>query len=378
MKRLVICADGTWNKADAGADGKGVTNVARLRDAVAPKAPDGTVQKVFYHSGVGTEGSWLERMAAGAVGIGLSQNVKRFYSFLVDNYQPGDELFFFGFSRGAFTARSLAGFIRNVGILKKTAAMADEKVKAKAIDAAYDMYRDRASEKRPDGPVAVKFRAENSHPDTPIKCIGVWDTVGALGIPTGGPLGWYTRNKYGFHDVRLSSWVQNAFHALAIDEQRKPFAPTLWHVRESELASRKGKQVVEQVWFPGVHSNVGGGYPDSKLSSLALQWMLKRASDCGLALQHGVVFGLHGDALGKLENSMTAYYRPFGIHNRPVLDQTLVDEETKEKLHTFERVARDAFVRRSSHVPPKYAPQYDPSNLRHLVAAQEATVAVPV
>ena len=368
MKRLIVCADGTWNSADsAKADGDGLTNVGRLRSAIAPRDPAGIEQRLEYHDGVGAKGSWWSRLVSGATGLGLSRNIKYLYKFLVENYQPGDELFFFGFSRGAFTVRSLSGLIRNCGILKKE--------NAGRIDDAYDIYRDRSPDKHPDGKDSIAFRARYSNPDNKIKCVGVWDTVGALGIPTGGPLGLYTRRRYGFHDVRLSKWVENAFHALAIDEHRKPFAPTIWGVRDSDVSTPGRTQVVEQIWFPGVHSNVGGGYADTGLSNLAYRWVLKRANDCGLALNPGIAAGIKGDCLGKLYESMTWYYRLFGIYVRRV-SEPMSDPDSKEKLHSFEWVAGDAFERRRTLRLPDHNPPYAPETLRPFAPAQESEVAL--
>jgi len=375
MKRLIVCADGTWNRADReGAEG--ATNVRKMFDAVALEGRGGVRQVPVYHGGVGTSGSRLSRLIQGATGLGLDDNIKYFYSWLVDMYEPGDELFFFGFSRGAFTVRSLAGLIRNCGILRKSQAMQVPASGAAAqrdwVARAYDLYRDKAPEKAPDGVVAKAFRATNSHPDCKIKCIGVWDTVGSLGIPTQGPIGWWSRRQYGFHDVRLSSWVENGFHALAIDEQRKPFEATLWGVRESDMSKHAG-QTVEQVWFPGVHSNVGGGYDNAELSNLSLLWMAKRVSDVGLALKPGLANLIQGDSLGRMYDSMTLFYQAFGILQRPILQPT-PDETTHELLRTFQYVSPYAFDRRRRYAGPDPAPPYDPPNLRHIAAAQEIGV----
>jgi uncharacterized protein (DUF2235 family) len=375
MKRLIVCADGTWNRADR-EGAAGATNVRKIFDAIAPEGRAGVKQVPVYHGGVGTSGSKLSRLIQGATGLGLDDNIKFFYSWLVDTYEPGDELFFFGFSRGAFTVRSLAGLIRNCGILRKTPAMLDAAhgtaVQRDWVNRAYDLYRDKAPEKAPDGVVARAFRATNSHPEFKIKCIGVWDTVGSLGIPTQGPIGWWTRRQYGFHDVRLSSWVENAFHALAIDELRKPFEATLWGVRESDMGKHAG-QTVEQVWFPGVHSNVGGGYSDTSLSNLPFLWIAKRACDVGLVLKPGLSTQIQGDSLGKMYDSMTLFYQVFGVFQRPIL-QGAVDESTREPLHTFQYVSPYAFDRRRRYVGPDPAPPYDPPNLRHIAAAQEIGV----
>ena len=295
-KRLVVCCDGTWNKADQASNGHPCpTNVVKLAYRVAKR--DGAIpQIVFYDQGVGT-GNVLDRWSGGALGEGLDDNIFDAYRFLIANYEPGDEIFLFGFSRGAFTARSIAGMIRKCGIVKRT-----------SIDQyapAMHLYRD--AHVHPDASPATSFRhAHSCNPDgdIPIRFIGVWDTVGALGIPLRG-LRWITRRKHVFHDTELSKTVQTARHALAIDERRAPFEPTLW------LEKAKPNQTVEQVWFPGVHSDVGGGYPENDLSDGALQWMLDEAKSAGLALDGDVLTGrpLAPKPTGKLHNSKQGLYR---------------------------------------------------------------------
>ena len=267
MKRLVVCADGTWKSRDDSGD---TTNVEKLHDAVLPVAADGTRQLTRYFPGVGA--SRRARILGGAFGVGLSRNVQECYRWLAREWQPGDELYLFGFSRGAFTVRSLAGMIRNVGLLP-----AD---RLDLVDEGYGHYRDDDPAWRADGAKAVAWRKAHSREVQRIRCLGVWDTVGALGVPTSGPLGWWTRRRWGFHDVQLSGRVEHAYHALAIDERRKPFAPTLWQADDAHA----DQQHVEQVWFAGVHSNVGGGYPDCGLSDTTLWWMAGKARAAGLEL----------------------------------------------------------------------------------------------
>jgi uncharacterized protein (DUF2235 family) len=277
-KRLVVCTDGTWNDPVNGR----ATNVLKLARAVKRFDAKGVPQVVYYHPGVGTGTDFVDRLLGGATGFGISRNIRDAYGFLVLNYEPGDEIFLFGFSRGAYTARSLAGLIRNSGILRPECGH--------LFGDAYEIYRSRAESDRPNAPEAVEFREKNSHRETRIKFVGVWDTVGALGIPLGigrsvlkllGAL----RGRpylYEFHNVELSSFVDHAYHALAIDEKREPFRPTLWSV--SPETPRAPTQSFEQVWFPGVHCDVGGGEKLAGLSDLALEWMSARARRHGLEL----------------------------------------------------------------------------------------------
>ena len=211
MKRLVVCSDGTWNTAD-NAD---ATNVVRTVQAVKPNAPDGTPQVVFYDQGVGTR-NWIDRWIGGITGSGLGKNVQDAYRFLLHNYEEGDEIYLFGFSRGSYTVRSTAGLIRNCGLLRK--AHIDK------VDDAYELYKRRDAPPKSDD--ARPFRESFSR-EVEIKFIGVWDTVGAMGIPAAG-LRRLTQRKYKFHDVKLSRIVKHGFQAIAIDERRKPYAPSPW------------------------------------------------------------------------------------------------------------------------------------------------------
>src|SRR5664279_246513 len=213
-KRLVVCCDGTWNTPDELNRGKSApTNVTKLALAVSSRDAAGVEQRMFYHPGVGTKRS--ERIRGGAFGLGLSRDVRDVYRFLVANFEPGAEIFFFGFSRGAFTARSAAGSVRNSGILRPE--------HADRVEDAYALYRNR--EAHPRGIEARLFRRSYSY-ETRIRFIGVWDTVGALGIPLSGLrfVNFLNRGTQ-FHDTDLSTTVDAAFQALAIDEKRQPFRP---------------------------------------------------------------------------------------------------------------------------------------------------------
>lgn len=306
-KRLVVCCDGTWNRADQVSNGRPCpTNVVKLAYRVAKR--DGqTPQIVFYDQGVGT-GNAVDRLSGGAFGDGLDDNIFDAYRFLIANYEDGDEIFLVGFSRGAFTARSIGGMIRKCGVIKRTSI--DQYAPAMRL------YRD--AHTHPDDAPPRAFRAEHSccgDKPVPIRFIGVWDTVGSLGIPLRG-LRWLTRRKHVFHDTELSGIVQTACHALAINERRAPFQPTLW------LEKPKPNQTVEQVWFAGVHSDVGGGYPVTQLSDIPLQWMLDKAVGAGLALDAEVLSTrpLAPAPTGKLHDSKRGLYnltkgidRPIGV-----------------------------------------------------------------
>jgi uncharacterized protein (DUF2235 family) len=272
-KRLIVCADGTWNKVEKAKSGKHLsTNVAKMAAAILPVDSRGTKQLLCYLEGVGTHrGEWVQ---GGMFGLGISRNISRAYEFLARSYEPDDEIWLFGFSRGAFTARSLAGMIRDCGLLLPT--------NIDKVSLAMSLYRDRYDDTAPDAPRARIFRNTYSY-EPGIKFIGVWDTVGALGVP--GVHLWLARLlgiEWQFHDTKLSRTVENAYHALAIHERRSDFEPTLWEKQEGPGASQ---QTLKQVWFSGVHSDVGGGYAAAALSDVALTWMIENAAHCGLAFR---------------------------------------------------------------------------------------------
>lgn len=262
--RIITCSDGTWNKPGAAS-----TNVERIFQCIADQTTDGKFQYKAYDQGVGTGASFLDKFIGGATGSGLTQNIKDMYLFLCMNYQPGDDIYLFGFSRGAYTARSLAGFIYNCSILKPE--------NIHLVNTAFDLYRNRNPFTKPSSSLMASFRRNYCFERPKIKFIGVWDTVGSLGVPIS-----FFRNqaKFRFHDCQLNREVEHAYHALAIDERRSIFSPTLWEMTEE--AKHEGKQVLEQRWFPGVHSNVGGGYPDHGLSDIALKWLMDKAAATGL------------------------------------------------------------------------------------------------
>lgn len=302
-KRIVVCLDGTWNRHDQPAP----TNVAKLARAVVPLAPDGTHQVVFYDEGVGT-GNWLDQLVGGAFGEGLEKNIGDAYHFLVQNYLPGDNLYIFGFSRGAYTTRSLGGLIRKCGILRKAAAG--------QIREAYQLYRRRDVDA--DHEVSKEFRRTYAHEDeTETQCLGVWDTVGSRGIP-GGIFGLWRDDKYGFHDAELSRLVRHGYHALSIDERRTPFRPTLWERIKGPPVEKPGQRI-EQTWFVGAHTDIGGGNSDSRLSDIALRWMAERAANCGLVVNEAQLPEVKPEnSRGTIHNRVPFFYKVMGSYKRPI------------------------------------------------------------
>ncbi len=347
MKRIVTCSDGTWNKPGDMVDGHGIqTNVQKIFEAICKKVthPDGseTHQIKFYGEGVGTEGSFVSRAFEGATGAGIDDNIKAMYKFIVWNYEPGDELFLLGFSRGAYTARSLAGMIRNCGILKNNDLT--------LIDQAYQIYRDRDDpRKNPNGSEAMAFKAANCFPEEKIKFVGVWDTVGALGIPVHA-FEFLDQHKYEFHDTTLSSMIENAYHALAVDEKRGNFQPTLW-TQSGTVKAGDAKQVLQQRWFSGVHSNVGGGYEDTGLSDIALKWLCDSARGCGLGFDEPyLAASLKPNVKGMLYNSRTGFFALPPAYIRPVMKTADAFESVDPSV--YERMATDPTYK-PGNVPPK-------------------------
>lgn len=264
MKRLVLCFDGTWRSADSsGAE----TNVVRIARAVhATRETRGAPQLTLYLRGVGSTGIALQRLFGGVTGSGVDDNIRSGYMFLAQNYVPGDQIHLFGFSRGAFTARSLVGFIASCGLLKRQ-SLGD-------LSVAWEYYR-RAE---PRSPADFHQRyGSHVHADVEIAFLGVWDTVGALGIPTT-VLHELLMHDYQFHDTSPCRIVRMGRHALAIDEYRDEFEPTLW------TGSVPPGSDIRQVWFAGAHSDVGGGYTNRHLADIPLAWMAQEAEASGLKL----------------------------------------------------------------------------------------------
>ncbi len=305
-RNIILLSDGTGNSAAKVRK----TNVWRLYQALS--VGDGT-QVAFYDDGVGTSGFKPLRLLGGAIGVGLPRNVRDLYRFLCQHYRgpdetyAGDRIYIFGFSRGAFTARTVADLICCCGILNPSKSVAVGGFRLtragqvglntdRGIDIgvrlAYKAYRRKYAPPimtrlfravrdlffRPI-PTVEDFRESHSYPDDePIEAIGVWDTVAAYGLPID-ELSVVVDQliyKHRFAEHNLSPKVQHAYHALAIDDERQTFHPVLWNEEHESDPKR-----IQQVWFPGMHSDVGGGYADGDLSLLSLNWMLQSLKRAG-------------------------------------------------------------------------------------------------
>lgn len=283
MQRHIVLYDGTWN------DPSDRTNVFRLARYILDRDANGVTQRFRYDAGVGT--GRIGKFLGGAFGVGLSRNLMEGYEWLAKSYREGDEIWIFGFSRGAYTARSLSGLIRKCGLL--------DIYTPKLLVEAYKLYRD--VNEAPDGKNCTVFR-ENYSLEPDIHFIGVWDTVGALGIP-GTAIS--ETGAFKWHDQQISKKVKYAYHAMALDEHRKSYDTTLWTTIDGQ---KKPENLdVEQCWFVGAHANVGGGYGDDALADLPFAWMIQKARAAGLALRH---FAPKPDAhLGKVVDSFKRFLR---------------------------------------------------------------------
>lgn len=295
MKRLIICSDGTWQRLESTYP----TNVVKISQAIKPVV-ENTPQVVFYDEGVGTE-SLGSKIFGGAFGWGLDKNIQDGYRFLCLNYEPGDEIYLFGFSRGAYTVRSLAGMIYCSGLLRRA--------QIRHAPEAYDLYRDRDA--KPDLPQAEKFKKEHCFENVTITLLACWDTVGSLGVPDeipGIPIDDWINEKYEFHDTTLSPIIHNALHAVAIDELRKVFDVTPMNKSKHNPA-----QKLTQVWFPGDHSAIGGGSEaKSGLSDAALEWMIEMVGEYKLGLdfdKRHIPTGTTPDHTIHFDNSLRGIYK---------------------------------------------------------------------
>ncbi len=329
-KVIVFCADGTWNGPGepdtdnvtdpptnvfklfldlAGTDLPGTIMLAKEQERVLT-APNSTVlQWSKYLHGVGDSSNPLVQLLGGGLGEGLIARIVRGYTFISRNYAAGDRIFITGFSRGAYTARALAGMIAAKGLLDATKNDLADRTNGYRLGAAvWYAYRRAASETNPtwigrlsdavlDLPgFFTQTIADSQLIAAPIEAVAVWDTVGSLGIPT------YTLRDQRidflqFADTRLSPVVQRGYHAIAVDEQRADFTPTLWDADPR----------IVQVLFPGCHSDVGGGFvmtgDESGLSDCALNWMIEQLAARGVAFLPTPAYAAHPDCCAPAHES---------------------------------------------------------------------------
>lgn len=372
-KRLALFLDGTWNAVGTN------TNVWRLRSLCADMSSDGARQLRYYDEGV-------NGVVGGGWGRGVGQNVCQAYEWLVENFEFGDEIFIFGFSRGAFTARSLAGFIAMCGLIKPGGAL--------GVNQLYDRYR-----REPDRTIYKLLQTTDySHEEkwmlkysraVPIQMVGVWDTVGALGVPMFHIPG-ISSSTLGFFHTGLRQSIKHGFHAVAIDEHRKKFAPTLWTIKTLSDAVPKSRAIdsVEQRWFIGAHANVGGGCYNDLLAQIPLRWIMRKATRSGLTFRNDIE--IDGDEFvasvsdsfreflhGAYSLCSKRFYRPIGAAPMAVPDgiHTNVNETIDGSV--FKRWRKD-----STYRPPNLSQWakdrgVDLNQLEKAVRADDPTISVP-
>jgi uncharacterized protein (DUF2235 family) len=293
MKRIAMFLDGTWNSPDDN------TNVWRSKLLVAERDAAGNPQESYYEVGVGTKR--FERLRGGALGKGLDANVRNAYQWLMSVYEEGDLIYLFGFSRGAYTARSLAGLINKCGLLYPGSMFSvpqlfDRYRKGDKVPARYNLAAGRPP--RDQWSRDDAWLMEESQ-RVPIEFIGVWDTVGALGIPVGKlkfSLRGLNRKSYYFYSTNPSVLYKNMYQALAIDENRPQYRPALWTLFQppsGPVPALGPGQKLEQRWFIGAHCNVGGGYRNDPLAQIPLAWLQEKAITAGLRFTRQIT--LSGD-----------------------------------------------------------------------------------
>ena len=292
MTRIAVFCDGTWNSPSIPEP----THVHKLQQAVRHAPEAGQVSA--YFRGIGSDERFdgpvqrfLAKYGGGAFGWGLDAKVKQAYQFIAEACRPGDEIYLFGFSRGAYTARSVAGMIRKCGLVEDRTT--------DGINRAYRLYRRGGARNHPDAPqireqrraLSPRFATSTKDLDwrgdgsvlAKIAYVGVWDTVGARGLPLAllGPLAALWNSRYAFHDTALSSLVASARHAVALDETRVFYKPALWDNidRLNGAAAEAADRPYQQVWFVGNHRIVGGSGDAQRLSAIPGAWILDGAAD---------------------------------------------------------------------------------------------------
>jgi uncharacterized protein (DUF2235 family) len=382
QKRLALFLDGTWNEVDSN------TNVWRMKALCAPTSTDGKTQLAYYEIGV-------NGVIGGSTGKGLDENIARAYEWLVENYNVGDEIFIFGFSRGAYTARSLAGLVAKLGILKPGSpiggAQLFSRYKRSDEETLGKLHELQDAGKLENITLEERWLLKYSQV-AKIKVVGVWDTVGSLGIPALSIAG-VGRSTFGYLTTGLRIQIEHGYHALAIDEHRKDFVPTLWDVRTPKdpneaRAAPRSISSVEQRWFVGAHANVGGGYESDLLAQAPLRWIMKKASLFGLTFRNDV--DIDGDILKAPINDS---YREFmhGAYakiSRPFFRTIGENPDVRDDgTHTNVNETIDQSVFERWRTMPTYRPsnltewaarkRIDPAKLTDSVRADDPTIIAP-
>jgi uncharacterized protein (DUF2235 family) len=377
-RQLALFLDGTWNTTDDN------TNIWRLRSI----CETGQEQDVYYNTGVGT--AFGERLRGGLFGYGLSEEVIQAYRWMMETYRPGDRIFIFGFSRGAFTARSLSGFISKCGMLKPGAPMSLKQLYARYRREKINSIRRIASMVESDLSQEEKWLKRYSMP-IPIWFQGLFDTVGALGVPFGN-FPRLSRTEFSFLETDLRINNTRAFQALAIDEHREAFAPTLWKktvTAGSESYPPRSIDDVEQRWFTGAHADIGGGYENGLLAQHPLRWLLGKAKqrglrvkdeveidlDANLALIHDSFAQMGGGAYRMMKLGKR-HYREIGSKPVVVGNETTTTINESIDASVFDRWRDDKTYRPKNLVTWASVYDVDPAKLTSSVRADNPRVVV--
>ncbi len=401
-KNIILCSDGTGNQGGVTPD----SNVFKLYNAVKinksakndneENKETFKEQVVFYDNGVGTSSFKPMKALGGGMGVGFEDNVLDLYEFLGRNYREGDDIYIFGFSRGAATVRAFAGMIEHCGLVvkhKNDEKEMDEDVFDQLIKDAMAAYKKGKLERDQDHIMkrvisknfkdADDFRKNHAYkhdeyaPDgrLHIEVMGIWDTVSSLGTPQ---IPWLDTLinvflPHRFYDLSPDNCVKNVYHAMAIDDERRTFWPLVWN---EKMFDGEGKKI-EQVWFTGMHSNVGGGYDRHELSNITFDWMMERLEghanaskprNGGLELKEDVITGAREDAnpFGKMYDSrdgLAVYYR---YSPRPI--QKLCDNilNSRIKIH-------DSVIRRMRYWTAGYSPSQLPEEFEVVSTREPGT-----
>ena len=372
-KNIIVCADGTGNKGGSSPD----SNVYRVYKMVDKyyqgKCKDGVdveEQILFYDNGVGTGKNKYVRAVSAGVGLGFKHNVCDLYKFLARNYVKGDRIYFFGFSRGASTVRACNGMISKCGLAKSEGLRNCEL--DKRVDEAYVAYKKHKT--KPELAENIKNNLEISSGAVPIKFLGVWDTVVALGFPKRTdvvePATWLLNYVFSalekisdwifphsFYHYKLTDNVEYACQALAIDDERTAFWPYVWQEKNIEGAKDRTPENVQQVWFSGMHANVGGGYERDGLAGVPLYWLMKQAQ------QHGLMFNSNAmqEAIdtshvhGRMYNSRVGLKMIYRYHPREI------ERHCKDKLLGNIKI-HHSVIERMYHRTANYVPGHIPAS----------------
>ncbi|KAK5945183.1 hypothetical protein PMZ80_002387 [Knufia obscura] len=374
-KRIIVACDGTWMDSDS--VDQVPSNVTRIIRAIPPVGVDHTgsepkpiTQVTFYQNGIGTgSGGWynqyIGKYVSGATGEGLAFNIREAYNFICANYHRGDEVILLGFSRGAFTARSISTFIKQLGLLTPKGLSHLIEI---TDDWEHQLNKDYKSP-YPDEPFSNRpnFSTPEYHKtlhelkmtrqNIDIKCVAVWDTVGALGLPTVALFPQPAAKEFAFVDTRVEDNIEYAFHALGLDEKRRSYAPSIWF----KPSEQKLPKVLKQTWFPGVHSDVGGSYANDDIANITLAWMVgqleehklvtfnrdyivrqvhrtikchadetkKLSQNHSVSLERAKTFGpLRRWGLGKIHDSYTLFFKIGGEKTRTPMQHPAVSRNT--------------------------------------------------